>query len=163
MKGLHGHRLLAAFATAAILSSLVAACGERAATPTQSTAAPAAGAHVKLDVTSTYPTSLTLVGESSLKTAKRILRASGGEIELKIPQKNIGQVRAAYAYLGVDELDVDLLVTSDPTATYRGKLHINMIAREAVPNRNDNNEPEPVVYARVRLSPKKDAKGKASG
>ncbi len=75
--------VLAAFA-AAIAFSLLAACGERASAPPQTAAAPASAAHVKLDVTSTYPTSLTLVGESSLKTAKRIHRASGGEIELKI-------------------------------------------------------------------------------
>jgi hypothetical protein len=81
------------------------------------------------------------------------------EVELKIPQKHIGQVRAAFAYLNVKELDVDMLIISAPTATYSGKLHIDMIAREAVPNRNDNNEPEPVVIARVRIAPKKDANG----
>ena len=39
---------------------------------------------VKIDVTSTYPTSLTLVGEAAPRLAKRVLRASGGTIEMKI-------------------------------------------------------------------------------
>jgi TRAP-type mannitol/chloroaromatic compound transport system substrate-binding protein len=39
---------------------------------------------VKIDVTSTYPTSLTLVGEAAPKLAKKVLRASGGTIEMKI-------------------------------------------------------------------------------
>ena len=39
---------------------------------------------VKIDVTSTYPTSLTLVGEAAPRLAKRIQRASGGTIEMKI-------------------------------------------------------------------------------
>lgn len=77
------------------------------------------------------------------------------EIELKIPQKHIGQVRAAFGFADKDnELDVDLLLVSTPTATYKGKLHIDKIAREAVPNRNDNNEPEPIVLARVRINSK---------
>ncbi len=81
------------------------------------------------------------------------------EIELKIPQKHIGQVLKAYGYADTDgELDVDLLVTSAPTQTFRGKLHITKIAKEANPNRNDNNEPEPVVFARVRIGPKVDPK-----
>src|SRR5262249_47112642 len=75
------------------------------------------------------------------------------EIELKIPQKHIGQVLAAYGYADVDEeLDVDLLLQTHPTQTFKGKLHKNKIAKDATPNRNDNNEPEPVVIARVRLS-----------
>ena len=39
---------------------------------------------VKIDVTSTYPTSLTLVGEAAPKLAKKVHRASGGMIEMKI-------------------------------------------------------------------------------
>jgi hypothetical protein len=82
------------------------------------------------------------------------------EIELKIPQKHIGQVLAAYGYADVDpdhpngsgELWVDLLLSTSPTTTYRGKLSRANIAKEATPNRNDNNEPEPVVIARVRVT-----------
>jgi hypothetical protein len=74
------------------------------------------------------------------------------EVELKIPQKHIGQVKKAFTYLGTDELDVDLLVRSEPTTVYKGKLHIKSIAGEATPNKDDNNEAEPVVVAWVRLS-----------
>ena len=56
---------LAAFSAAAIAGSLLAACGDRGSAPPQTAAASAPGAHVKLDVTSTYPTSLTLVGEAA--------------------------------------------------------------------------------------------------
>jgi TRAP-type mannitol/chloroaromatic compound transport system substrate-binding protein len=39
---------------------------------------------IKIDVTSTYPTSLTLVGEAAPRLAKKVQRASGGTIEMKI-------------------------------------------------------------------------------
>jgi hypothetical protein len=74
------------------------------------------------------------------------------EIELKIPQKHIGQVLWAFEHEGKDELDVDLLVRSEPTRVFKGKLHRNKIAGEATPNKDDNNESEPVVLARVRLT-----------
>jgi hypothetical protein len=73
------------------------------------------------------------------------------EIELKIPQKHIGQVLAAF---GGDEsklLDVDILLRSEPTRVYKGKLARDKIAGEAVPNRDENNESEPVVLAWVRI------------
>src|SRR5262249_51346463 len=40
------------------------------------------------------------------------------------------------------ELDVDLLLKSDPTHTYTGKLKRSKIAGEANPNRDDQNESE---------------------
>ncbi|HZT82369.1 MAG TPA: efflux RND transporter periplasmic adaptor subunit, partial [Gemmataceae bacterium] len=73
------------------------------------------------------------------------------EIELKIPQKHIGQVLQAFADQGKDELDVDLLLKSEPTRTYKGKLHRGKIAGEANPNKDENNESEPVVLAWVRI------------
>jgi biotin carboxyl carrier protein len=84
------------------------------------------------------------------------------EIELKIPQKHIGQVLQAFEVerqkRGLDpedldkvELDVDLLLLSQPTKTYKGKLARKDIAGEATPNRDDNNEAEPVVLASVRI------------
>jgi hypothetical protein len=74
------------------------------------------------------------------------------EIELKIPQKHIGQVLSAFKTGARDEeLDVDLLVTSRSTATFRGKLRRDKIASEATPDRTDNNESEPVVWAWVRI------------
>ena len=72
------------------------------------------------------------------------------EIELKIPQKHIGQVLKAYRTSSpTDFLEVDVLVTSVPTHTYKGRLYRNRIGGEAVPNKTDQNETEPVVYAYV--------------
>jgi hypothetical protein len=50
-----------------------------------------------------------------------------------------------------DRLDVDFLLTSGPTDTYRGILYRNKIAGEATPNRDDHNESAPVVLAYVSL------------
>jgi hypothetical protein len=75
------------------------------------------------------------------------------EIELKIPQKHIGQVLSAYKPLKPgEELDVDLLLVSQPTRSFKGKLARVKIAPEASPNRNENNEAEPVVLAWVRIN-----------
>jgi hypothetical protein len=80
------------------------------------------------------------------------------EVEVRIPQKHIGQVLYAFDYLSkregkpVEELDVDLIVRSDPTRTFRGKLNKNKIANQADPHKDDNsNEAEPVVLAWVRI------------
>jgi hypothetical protein len=75
------------------------------------------------------------------------------EIELKIPQKHIGQVLRAYEKLKPpnDELDVDFIVKSDPTKKWKGKLARSRIAGEATPNRDDKDEAEPVVLAFVRI------------
>ncbi|HEY1860318.1 MAG TPA: hypothetical protein VGG61_08190 [Gemmataceae bacterium] len=78
-------------------------------------------------------------------------KAGPWEVELKIPQKHAGQVLQAFDYLHKEELDVDLLVRSDPTHTYQGKLKRFSIGGEAVPQKDDNNESEPVVSARVRI------------
>ena len=50
-----------------------------------------------------------------------------------------------------EELDVDLLVRSKPENIYRGKLSFLKVAQEANPNRDDNNESEPVITATVRI------------
>jgi hypothetical protein len=105
-----------------------------------------------------------LIGKA-VKPDQPLLRLgdNGGdwEVELKIPQKHIGQVQAAFAALekarpaGDDkpvELDVDLLVRSEPTHIYKGKLAHDKVAGEATPNKDEQNEQEPVVYAYVRLS-----------
>jgi hypothetical protein len=84
-------------------------------------------------------------------------RIEDWEIELKIPQKHIGQILAAFptnknqAELDQAELDVDLLLLSKPTSTYKGKLRRDRISPQADPNKDDNNEPEPVVLAWVRI------------
>jgi hypothetical protein len=95
-----------------------------------------------------------LVGKA-VKPSEPILRlgAKDGpwELELKIPQKHIGQVLYAFERLKVQELDVDFLLTADPTRKFKGKLSRDKIAGEANPNRDDNNESEPVVIAYVRI------------
>jgi hypothetical protein len=73
------------------------------------------------------------------------------ELELKIPQKHIGQVLAAFEYFQGKPLDVDILLASEPTRMYKGKLARNKVAAEATPNKDDNNEAEPVTLAWVRL------------
>jgi hypothetical protein len=75
------------------------------------------------------------------------------EIELKIPQKHIGQVLRAFQKSDTpDRLDVDFLLTSRSTHTYRGILYRNKISGEATPNRDDHNESAPVVIAYVSLN-----------
>lgn len=79
-------------------------------------------------------------------------RESPWEVELKIPQKHIGQVLQAYKTNDPnEELDVDLLVLAAPTHTFRGRLARHRIAGEAIPNRDDQNQSEPVVQAWVRI------------
>jgi hypothetical protein len=74
------------------------------------------------------------------------------EIELKIKQEHIGQVLAAFDPNHPEkELDVDLILRSAPTKTFRGKLARSKVGGEATPNRDDNNEAEPVVLAFVRI------------
>jgi hypothetical protein len=74
------------------------------------------------------------------------------EIELKIPQKHIGQVLQGFRTNKPDEeLDVDLLLASHPTEVYKGKLARRKIAGEATPNKDDPNEADPVVLASVRI------------
>src|SRR5262249_31445563 len=75
------------------------------------------------------------------------------EIEVKIPQKHSGQIKAAYQTTNLDEeMDVDLKLENMPTVTYRGKLARRAIAGEAVPNRDEHNESEPIVISTVRVT-----------
>jgi hypothetical protein len=46
---------------------------------------------------------------------------------------------------------VDILLLTAPTRTFKGKLARSKVAGEANPNRDDNNESEPVVLAWVRI------------
>jgi hypothetical protein len=73
------------------------------------------------------------------------------EIELRIPQKHISQVLKAYEGSHGEPLDVDFLLRSDPTRTYRGKLYRDRIASEAIPNRDEKDESEPEVIAYVSI------------
>jgi hypothetical protein len=91
-----------------------------------------------------------------VKPAEPLLRIGDKEkyweVELKIPQKHIGQVLQAFDTAEGDaELDVDLLLLSCPTQTFKGRLARSRIAGEASPNRDNPSDSEPVVLASVRL------------
>jgi hypothetical protein len=82
------------------------------------------------------------------------------QAELKVPQRNIGQVLKAFATPGqhkVDAagkkyLDVDVLLSSQPDTSYLGRLYQEDLAAEAVPNKDEHNENEPVVAGYVKLN-----------
>jgi hypothetical protein len=76
------------------------------------------------------------------------------EVELKIPQKHIAQVYQAFNTLNTDTLVVDLILRSAPTRTFKAELKRSKIGGEATPNRDDNNEAEPVVVAFVDVDAK---------
>ncbi|MCI0681741.1 MAG: HlyD family secretion protein [Gemmataceae bacterium] len=79
-------------------------------------------------------------------------RLADWEVELKIPQKHIGQVLRAFKTRNPDEeLDVDLLLKTRPTAVFKGKLRRDKIALQAQNERDAHDEPEPVVFAWVRV------------
>jgi multidrug efflux pump subunit AcrA (membrane-fusion protein) len=69
------------------------------------------------------------------------------EVELFIPEREAGSVRAAIFGAGVEELDVDLLLTSDPTRIYRGKIGPDSLGGETTV-RND----KIVLPARVTIT-----------
>ncbi|MCZ2340876.1 MAG: hypothetical protein LC104_03665 [Bacteroidales bacterium] len=81
-------------------------------------------------------------------------------VELKLPQRSIGHVLKALGTPGehkVDAqgekyLDVDVLLTSAPDRSYPGRLYEEDIAAEAVPNRDDRDQSEPIVQAYVRVN-----------
>ncbi len=97
---------------------------------------------------------LQLVGRP-VKPSEQLLRIGDKdkpwEVELKIPQKHIGQILRAYNKPN-QELDVDILLSTAPTQTYRGRLARHKISGEANPDRTENNESEPMVLAYVTLS-----------
>ncbi len=74
------------------------------------------------------------------------------EVECRIPQKHMGQITQAFQRVGEQkELDVDLLLVSAPTQTFRGKLALDKLGGEAAPVKDHPNDLEPVVLASVRL------------
>ncbi|MCS6852258.1 MAG: HlyD family efflux transporter periplasmic adaptor subunit [Gemmataceae bacterium] len=74
------------------------------------------------------------------------------EIELKIPQKYIGQVLRAFDPKDPQAtLDVDLLLLTKPTETFKGKLSRDRIAAEATPDKDNPTDSEPVVLVSVRI------------
>ncbi len=83
------------------------------------------------------------------------------QIELKIPQRSIGQILRAFADpeyckteagTGKRYLDVDVLLSSQPDASYLGRLYRNDVSAQAVPNKTEHDETEPVITAYVKLN-----------
>jgi hypothetical protein len=81
-------------------------------------------------------------------------------VELKIPQRNIGHIRRAFAdprlhhveaATGRKYLDVDLLLSSMPDTRFLGRLYENGLTAQAVPNQQELTDNEPVVTAYVKL------------
>lgn len=88
-------------------------------------------------------------------------KLSEWEVELKIPQKHVGQVLRAFKTRDpAEELDVDLLLKTLPTRVFKGKLRHDKIALQAQNQRDAHDEPEPAVYAWVRVQPLPDKDGK---
>jgi hypothetical protein len=82
------------------------------------------------------------------------------QVELKIPQRNVGQIMRAFNdeklyksdATGRKYLDVDVLLSSMPDTRYLGRLYQDDLAAEAVPNKNEHDENEPVVTAYIKLN-----------
>jgi hypothetical protein len=73
------------------------------------------------------------------------------EVQLKIPQQHLGQVLLAFnSDDPQDELDVDLLLLSAPTRTFKGKLARGNLGSEASPVKEDSDS-KPVLLATVRI------------
>ncbi len=85
-------------------------------------------------------------------------------IKQDIPQRNVGQILNAFAnpdaHFTEDDpvkgkrqyLVVDVLLASQPDASYEGRLYRDEMGAEAVPNKNDQDENEPVVPCYVKLN-----------
>jgi hypothetical protein len=82
------------------------------------------------------------------------------QIEEKIPQRNVGQIARAFERPGMHKvdpagrkyLDVDVLLASMPDTRFLGRLYQDDLAAEAVPNKDEHDENEPVVTAYVKLN-----------
>jgi hypothetical protein len=106
-----------------------------------------------------------LIGRT-LRTSEEVIRLGYLEgdwhVELKIPQRNVGQIMRAFTTPGQYKreggdtgrkyLDVDVLLSSMPDDSYRGRLYLDDLSAEAVPNKDEHDENEPVVTAYVKLN-----------
>lgn len=104
-----------------------------------------------------------LIGRT-LRPNEEIMRIGNLEgawqVKLDIPQRNVGQILKAFAdpesHLvepGTNRkyLVVDVLLASQPDTSYEGRLYRDEMGAEAVPNKNEHDENEPVVNAYVKL------------
>lgn len=85
-------------------------------------------------------------------------------IKQDVPQRNVGQILRAFADPNAhftendpvkgkrQYLVVDVLLASQPDASYEGRLYRDEMGAEAIPNKNDQDENEPVVPCYVKLN-----------
>jgi hypothetical protein len=108
-----------------------------------------------------------LIGRT-LRPSEEIVRVGNLEgdwqIKLDIPQRNVGQILKAFSdadsYQTEDSPDkgkrkyllVDVLLASQSDTRYEGRLYRDDLAAEAVANKNDHDENEPIVTAYVKLN-----------
>jgi hypothetical protein len=104
----------------------------------------------------------------TLRPNEEILRAGNldgpWQIKLDIPQRNVGQILKAFADPDAHLIEkdpvkgdrqylvVDVLLASQPDTSYEGRLYRDEMGAEAVPNKNEHDENEPVVPAYVKLN-----------
>ncbi len=103
-----------------------------------------------------------LVGRT-IRPSEEVVRVGNLEgawqVELKIPQRNVGQIMRAFTDPtlhkldnGRPYLDVDVLLASMPDDRFLGRLYQDDLMAEAVPNKDEHDENEPVVTAYVKLN-----------
>ncbi len=103
-----------------------------------------------------------LVGRT-IRPSEDILRVGNLEgawqVELKIPQRNVGQIMRAFTDPSLHKLDngrpyldVDVLLASMPDDRFLGRLYKDDLAAEAVPVKDEHDENEPAVTAYVKLN-----------
>jgi hypothetical protein len=104
------------------------------------------------------------LGGRTVRPNEELLRVGNLEgawqVELKVPQRNVGQISRAFADPALHKkdadgrlyLDVDVLLASMPDTRFLGRLYKDEVAAEAVPNKNEHDENEPVVTAYVKLN-----------
>jgi hypothetical protein len=74
-------------------------------------------------------------------------------VELRIPERVVGQVRDALSRAGAAGLDVDLLLSSDPTRVYSGKLVPGALGGETTARNDQIFLPARVTITDPRLPP----------
>ncbi len=72
---------------------------------------------------------------------------SAWEVEVDIPEANVGRIKEALARNQGDPIDVDILLLSRPDHKYKGRLYGGDLGGETT----DNAEKQPVLRARIQL------------
>jgi hypothetical protein len=105
-----------------------------------------------------------LVGRT-LRPSEEIIRVGNLEgawqVKLDIPQRNVGQILRAFTDPDSYKTDpvgqrkyllVDVLLASQSDKRYEGRLYRDEMSAEAVANKNEHDENEPIVTAYVKLN-----------